>query len=49
MKNWLASLIVLAIMIKESKPKPKVIYSKVSYKQDRHHENWNDYLRGTGL
>lgn len=58
MKNILASLIVLAIVIMESKPKPKLIYSNISYKQDGsnsfydydcHNEDWNDYLRDTGL
>jgi uncharacterized protein YxeA len=53
MKNILASLIVLAVIIMESKPKPKLIYSNVSYKEDRyydrHHEDWNDYPRDTGL
>lgn len=57
MKTILASLIILAIRIMEARPKPKLIYSNVSYKDDRprsyaysrRHENWNDHLRDTGL
>lgn len=58
MKNLLASLIILAIVIMESKPKPKLVYSNISYKDDgsdfsyaydRRDEDWNDYLRDTGL
>lgn len=51
MKNFLAILIVFAIRILESRPKPKpqIIYSGISYKYDNRHEDWNDYLRDTGL
>lgn len=49
MKNALACLIILAVRIMEARPKPKLVYSNVSYKYDRHHEDWNDYLRDTGL
>lgn len=55
MKNLVAFLIVFAVRIIEARPKPKLIYSNVTYKcdsnyvYDHHHEDWNDYLRDTGL
>lgn len=51
-KNVIAWLIVFAVKIVASRPKPQLVYSRVSYKQDRqyeNHEGWNNYLRDTGL
>lgn len=49
MRNFLAVLIVIAVRIMESKPKPKLVYSESPYHYDDRHEDWNDYLRDTGL
>lgn len=51
MKDFIARLIVFAVRIIESKPKTqsKHVYGNISYVYDRHHEDWNDYLRDTGL